>query len=135
MSLISGTHFLGTGVSKGLGAKKTAAVLLRDGGLCVLQITDECQGEATCADHRANRGNGGAKSGVLDGFSNLIAACGICNGFKEAGADRVDLIARGVRVESHSTHAKTAVRAGETPVTYPDGSCWLLDDAGGKSRV
>lgn len=122
-------------VSNGVGAKKTAAVLKRDGGLCVLKASKHCQGEATCADHRANRGKGGAKSGVLDKTSNLIAACGICNGFKEAGADRAELIARGVRVESHSTHAKTAVRAEETPVTYPDGSRWLLDDAGGKRRV
>lgn len=109
-------------------------VLERDGYRCVLQL-DWCQIVAVDADHRANRGNGGARS--LDKPSNLIAACRRCNGAKEEVTKEVrdKLIKRGVRVESHSTHAKTAVRALETPVTYPDGTKWLLDDAGGKERT
>lgn len=115
-------------------AKKKAIVLLRDGGLCVLRLTG-CLVEATVADHRANRGQGGAGK-RLDELSNLIAACVLCNGRKE-DADkelRETLIARGVRVESHSTHAKTALRALEKPVYYPDGTVWLLDDAGGRKK-
>lgn len=119
-------------MSKGVSKKTVAVVLERDHGLCVLRITDDCLGEGLVADHRANRGSGGAKSGVLDQPSNLIAACAICNGFKEAGADREELIQRGVRVEGASTHAKTADRARVTPVRYPDGRLYYLNDDGGK---
>lgn len=112
------------------------AVLERDGYRCVLQLA-WCQIVAVDADHRANRQNGGARSGVLDKPSNLVAACRRCNGAKEEVTKEVrdKLIKRGVRVESHSTHAKTAARALETPVTYPDGTVWLLDDDGGKERA
>ena len=115
-------------------AKKKAIVLLRDGGLCVLRLTG-CLVEATVVDHRANRGAGGAGK-RLDGFSNLIAACRLCNGAKECADKelRETLIARGVRVESHSTHAKTALRALEKPVYYPDGTVWLLDDSGSRKK-
>lgn len=119
-------------MSKGIPKKTVAAVLARDRGLCILKASPHCLGEALIADHRANRGSGGAKSGVLDQPSNLIAACSLCNGFKESGADRAHLIALGLRVEGDSTHAKTAIRARETPVMYPDGRWWLLDDDGGK---
>lgn len=114
-------------------AKTKAAVLERDRGLCVLRIAPDCMGDATCADHRANRGHGGAKSGVLDRPSNLIAACGICNGYKESNADRDELERRGVRVRGDSTHAKTAIRSRVTPVEYPDGEVWWLDDDGNRS--
>lgn len=117
-------------MSKGIPAKTKAAVLKRDRGLCVLRIAPDCMGDATCADHRANRGHGGAKSGVLDRPSNLIAACGICNGYKESNADRDELERRGVRVRGDSTHAKTAIRSRVTPVEYPDGEVWWLDDDG-----
>lgn len=117
-------------MSKGIPAKTKAAVLERDRGLCVLRIAPDCMGDATCADHRANRGHGGAKSGVLDRPSNLIAACGICNGYKESNADRDELERRGVRVRGDSTHEKTAIRARVTPVEYPDGEVWWLDDDG-----
>ena len=116
--------------------KTVAAVLTRDGGLCVLRL-DGCLGEATVADHRANRGHGGAKSGVLDRLSNLLAACGLCNGLKEdaEGDLRAVLEARGVRLRSDSTHAKTALRALVMPVEYPDGRRYYLDDLGGREEV
>lgn len=119
-----------------VGKKKTDLVIARDGGVCVLQL-DVCTGAAEVADHRANRGQGGAKSGVLDQMSNLIAACSLCNGKKETvyGELRELLVARGVRVESHSTHAKTAVRALETAVYYPDGRRYELDDDGGRLEL
>lgn len=109
-----------------------ALVIERDGGICLLRLSEHCLGVATCADHRANRGSGGAKHHVLDQPSNLIAACGVCNSIKESGADRAELLALGLRVESDSTHAKTALKALARPVTYPDGSTWFLDDEGGR---
>lgn len=108
-----------------------ALVIKRDGGVCMLRLTPFCLGAATVADHRANRGHGGAKHRVLDQPSNLIAACGVCNGFKESNADRAELIARGVRVEGGRTHQHTAEKARETPVYY-DGDPFWLDDEGGK---
>lgn len=111
--------------------KRVRETLRRDGGICTLRFLG-CQHFATDADHRANRGAGGAKSGVLDGLSNLIAACRLCNGFKESGADRTKCVERGVRVDGGRTHAHTADRARETPVLYPDGKRYLLCDAGHK---
>lgn len=117
-----------------VGRKKSEAALKRDGGECVIRL-DGCTIIAEVADHRANRKNGGAKS--LDEFSNLIAACSLCNGKKETvHGEILDLlIARGVRVISDSTHAKTAVRARETPVWYPNGERWYLDDEGRRHAV
>lgn len=111
--------------------KRSKKAFERDGGVCLLRFPG-CQHFAECADHRANRGHGGAKSGVLDQLSNLISACGLCNGFKEAGADRKACVARGVRVDGGRTHVHTAERARETPVLYPDGKRYLLCDAGHK---
>lgn len=122
-------------MSKGIPKKTVAVVLERDHGLCALRISEHCMGVAQVADHRANRGNGGAKSGVLDQPSNLIAACSLCNGFKEAGADRSGLEARGVRVRGDSTHQKTAERARITPVRYPDGRLFYLHDDGSRSEI
>lgn len=115
--------------------KKTRdRVLDRDQGVCVVR-GPVCLGAAQVAHHRANRGAGGARS--LDGASNLVASCSPCNGWIEdsTGADRADLITRGLRVEGASTHAKTADRARETPVTYPNGRVYLLDDDYGKEEV
>ena len=118
--------------------KKTVALVLdRDGGLCVLRISPDCIGDASCADHRANRGKGGAKHRVLDQPSNLVAACGLCNGFKEdVDAEvRADLERRNVRLKPDSTHAKSALRALVTPVTYPDGRTFYLLDDGTREEV
>lgn len=120
--------------SSAIPKKTVALVIQRDGGFCMLRISPECLGDASVADHRANRGHGGAKNRVLDQPSNLIAACGICNGMKEdAGKGmRAELERRGVRLKSDSLHAKTALRALVTPVEYPDGKFYLLDNEGGK---
>lgn len=107
--------------------KRINDVLARDKGLCVLRLPG-CTLRATLADHRANRGSGGSK--VLDAIENLIAACVLCNGAKEDADEtlRAELIARGVRVEKHSTNAKTLVRCRATPVRYPDGvERWLTE--------
>lgn len=121
-------------MSKGLPKKLVAAVIHRDGGYCVLRLP-WCQIVATVADHRANRGNGGARS--LNEMSNLIAACGRCNGAKEdaSGEVREELVKRGVRLLSDSTHAKTAIRALVTPVEYPDGRLFYLEDDGSRKEI
>lgn len=120
-------------MSRGLPKKLVDAVLERDGERCVLNI-DGCLGVANLADHRANRGHGGAKTGVLDRMSNLVAACGICNGAKEdaTGALRDSLVNRGLRISPGRTHAHTAEKALVLPVYYPDGDPWWLDDEGGR---
>lgn len=108
--------------------KTVALVIARDGGLCVLRISRDCLGVASCADHRANRGSGGAGQ-RLNQPSMLVAACGICNGAKADGQKRDELEERGVSLRPDSTHAKTALRALTFPVTYPDGrTFYLLDD-------
>ena len=109
--------------------KKTVALVLdRDGGLCVLRISPDCLGDASCADHRANRGSGGAGQ-RLNVPSCLVAACGVCNGAKADGVAREELLRRGVSLLPDSTHRKTALRALVTPVEYPDGrEYYLLDD-------
>jgi len=108
--------------------KMIAAVLVRDKHQCVI-ASSVCTGHATLADHRANRGAGGSK--VLDAFPVLIAACVLCNGFKEDadGYQRAELVRRGVRVAKDSTNAKTLVRCRLVPVIYPDRvERWLTDD-------
>lgn len=105
-----------------------AAVLDRDGHQCVI-AGPGCLGRATEPDHRANRGSGG--STVLNDVTALIAACGICNGWKTTvhGAARQRLIDRGVIVEKAATNAATLTRCTLTPVVYPDGSeFWLTRD-------
>lgn len=120
-------------MGKRVGKKVTDAVILRDGGECVIRLNG-CLVIADVADHRRNRGQGGARS--LDGMSNLIAACGLCNGAKEDshGETRDFLIARGVIIESGRTHAHEAQKARETPVWYPNGERWYLHDDGSRSE-
>lgn len=108
--------------------KQVVGVLERDCEVCVIQLPG-CLWFASCFDHRAGRGAGGAKS--LDNFSAGIAACGLCNGAKEdsTGAQRAELKRRGVLVEKGRTHEHTAARLRLRPVEYPDGnSFWLTDD-------
>ena len=121
-------------MGKPVGKKKTDAVILRDGGVCVIQL-DGCTGAATVADHRRSRGMGGAKS--LDEFSQLVAACSFCNQAKEdsKGDIRKMLIARGVIVTAGRTHAHEAEKARETPVWYPNGERWYLRDDGSRSAT
>ena len=114
--------------------KTKTLVLERDGGFCMLRISPHCLGEATEADHRANRGSGGAGQ-RLNVPSCLVAACGLCNGAKADGVARDDLLKRGISVLPDSTHEKTAERCRITPVTYPDGRVFYLDDDGGRREV
>ena len=110
-------------------AKIRDLVLKRDHFRCVINGPG-CQGVATVADHRANRGAGGSK--ILNDPANLVAACWIDNGWKEdsTGALRLELVRRGVRVIPDATHAKTLLRAQITPVEYPDGTVALLTSSG-----
>ena len=110
------------------------ALKARDGGICVAQGPN-CLGEGLVPHHRANRGSGAAKA--LDGMSNLLLLCSLCNGWVEDshGADRDDLIRRGIRLMPDSLHAKTALRALVTPVEYPDGIEYYLLDDGTREEV
>jgi len=101
------------------------SVIERDGGFCLLALQN-CLGEAQTADHRANRGQGGA-GGVLDDGVNLIAACSVCNADKEraTGVVLMDLIERGLRVKPGATHRHTLARVLLTPVQTLDGSWWM----------
>lgn len=108
-------------------------VLERDNNQCVIAGPD-CLGEASLADHRAPRGMGGAK--VLNDPRVLIAACGLCNGWRECttGADRFDLLERGVIVAKAATNGQTLTRCGGQFVVYPDGTRWFLRADGGRDR-
>lgn len=114
-------------------ASMTRGVLDRDKGVCVLQLPG-CLGEATVADHRANRGAGGSK--VLNDPACLVAACVLCNGAKEDtyGEHLARLRLFGLRVWKAATNAATVVRCRETPVTYPDGTVWKLNSDGTRER-
>jgi 5-methylcytosine-specific restriction endonuclease McrA len=104
-----------------------AAVITRDGGLCVIALPG-CRGEAQTTDHRANRQAGGSR--ILNDPVNLIGACVYCNDAKARahGAVREELERRGINVLPSSTHAKTLERARETLVEYPDGLTYRLVD-------
>jgi 5-methylcytosine-specific restriction endonuclease McrA len=105
-----------------------AAVIQRDGGLCVLNL-EGCTGEAQTTDHRANRQAGGSR--ILNDPTNLVGACVRCNDRKAKahGGEREDLEQRGINVIPDSTHAKTLARAKKTAVQYPDGFWyWLIDE-------
>lgn len=110
------------------------AVIERDGGFCLLALHN-CQGEATTAHHRANRGSGGSR--VLNHPGNLVATCQQCNSDAEdAGAlTRMDLIDRGLRVEKAATNHATLTRALNAPVTDLEGRRWLLIDEHTRKEV
>ena len=107
--------------------KIKAAVIHRDGGLCIYQLAG-CTGYAETTDHRAGRGSGGSR--VLNDPANLAGICWHCNHAKEdsTGMTRVDLIERGLLIEKAATNEATLARAKETPVLYPDGVKYRLID-------
>lgn len=109
-------------------------VLKRDHDTCVIR-GPFCTVHATVADHRANRGAGGSR--MLDDPSNLIAACELCNGWKEdtTGRDRLRLERRGIRLPKRATNAQTLQLAMSVPVKYPDGVWRLLDPFYGAEPV
>lgn len=110
-------------------------VIERDQGWCLLTGPD-CLGEATTADHRANRGMGGSKA--LNVPENLIAACHVCNGWKETAyaMELNGLIAAGLRIHRAATVQATLERCRETPVQGLDGEWWyLLPDGTRKEAV
>jgi len=114
--------------------KLVALVLERDGGWCVI-AGPACLGEATVADHRANRGAGG--STVLNDARCLIAACGLCNGWKADASrwDRDELIRRGLIVLKAATNGETVNKCANRHVEYPDGSMWFLTRNGERSEL
>ena len=109
-------------------------VLERAQGWCLL-TGPFCLGEATIADHRANRGMGGSKA--LNAFENLIAACRPCNGWKETvyAMELNSLIATGLRIHRAATVKATLQRCRETPVQGLDGEWWFLLPDGTKKEA
>ena len=114
--------------------KLVTQVLERDGGWCVIN-GPACLGEATVADHRANRGSGGSQ--VLNDIRCLIAACGLCNGLKEdsSRAYRAELIRRGVIVAKAATNHETVNKCANKPVEYPNESWWFLHVDGTRTEL
>lgn len=114
--------------------KLVSLVLERDGNVCVI-AGPACLGEATVADHRANRGAGG--STVLNDARCLIAACGLCNSFKADSSrwDRDELIRRGVIVLKAATNRETVNKCANKPVEFPDGSWWFLHQDGTRTEL
>lgn len=109
-------------------------VLERDQGFCLL-TGPFCLGEATVADHRVNRGMGGSKA--LNTPENLIAACTVCNGWKETAyaLELNGLIASGLRIHRASTVQATLQRCRETPVQGLDGQWWYLAPDGTRKEA
>ncbi|WP_350347231.1 hypothetical protein ABIQ69_11380 [Agromyces sp. G08B096] len=109
-------------------------VLDRDHRMCVIR-GPFCTVHATCADHRAGRGAGG--SPILDDPANLIAACQLCNVWKEdaTGPDREKLIHRGVRLVKRATNEATLELARIIPLRFPDGTSWRLNSDGTKHQL
>ncbi len=104
------------------------AVLGRDVGWCLLALPG-CTGEATVADHRAERGMGG--SDVLNDGRALQASCWHCNGVKSGNLHpimRANLIERGLIVPKAATNAATLTRCAETPLEDLEGERWFLVD-------
>lgn len=114
--------------------KLVQLVLERDKHVCVINLPG-CDGTASLADHRSNRGVGGAA--ILNHPSVLVAGCWPCNGAKEDahGEQRERLVERGVRVPPDSTHAKTLARNIAAPVCLPDGRWFLLREDGTREEV
>lgn len=105
--------------------KLVRLVLERDNYQCVIN-GPYCEGVATVADHRANRGAGGSK--VLDDPRCLIASCWADNSWKcDVGKwDRDELIRRGVVVLKAATNQETVSRCANRAVEYPDGRVFYL---------
>ena len=103
-------------------------VIFRDEGRCMLALPG-CTWYAETADHRANRGQGGAGA-ALDLGANLVGACNHCNFAKEdsTGETRKALIERGLIVLPHATHQKTRLRVLSVPIVAPDGRRFRLID-------
>lgn len=109
-------------------AQSKRAVILRDGGFCLLALSG-CTGEAQTTDHRANRGSGGSR--VLNHGSVLVAACVACNGAKADchSITLLDLIERGLFVRRAATNESTLIRCQQTPIQDLAGDWWWLIDA------
>jgi hypothetical protein len=104
--------------------KKLVDLIIQRDRVCVI-ASPHCTGEPTVADHRVGRGMGGNPR--LNVPENLVAACGVCNGLKESDV-RVarDCLHRGLLLSRGRTTADDLTKCLRLPVTFPDGSRWLL---------
>ena len=105
-------------------------IVERDEGVCVVCGRPGTEWAPLVAHHRINRGFGGSKAPRTNLPSNLLIVCPLCNGWMEdaKGADRQRALDNGWKLLHGMDPA-------QVPVTYPDGSRWLLDDEGERRPV
>jgi hypothetical protein len=73
--------------------------------------------------HRKNRGSGGSTDPEINGVRNCLALCWPCNGLIESSADRArEARWRGIKIGQWEPL--------DTPVYYPSGHPYRLDDHG-----
>lgn len=118
--------------ARGFTPEQQAAVLLRDGGACVLGAPG-CAHVATSPHHRLNRGMGGAPA--RNGLSNAAAICHVCNDGMESDAQTAALaLQRGVKLRNGDDPARVPMwspffRQWTQPL---DDRLELLGDDGGR---
>lgn len=119
----------------GFTRKQTAAVLERDGGICLMWGSNPyCAYSADVANHRVNRGAGGSKG--LNVLVNACALCSSCNGLIESDAG-LALVARdrGVKVRSSHVLARDLENLRSIPLLHPVFGPYRLDEAGNKDSL
>ena len=96
-------------MSTGFTPEQSAAILLRDGGICAMTGSHkQCTGRADVVNHRLNRGAGGSK--LRNGLSNGCAICHTCNGLIESDSRLAEIArARGVKLREGDTPADTPI--------------------------
>lgn len=106
------------------GPAKTVAdvVRARDGG-CVVAIACDGRPGLTVINHRVNRGMGGSSDPAVNQPASLIETC---------NADNLWLEDNPLKAEANGWKVKRPTEPATVPVTYPDGTRWLLDDDGGR---
>lgn len=103
----------------GFTRKQVAAVLERDGGICLMWgAIASCRYYADTANHRINRGAGGSKA--LNVLVNACAICSVCNGLIESDSELAAVAReRGVKVRSSHNTGRDLVTLRLTPLMHP----------------
>lgn len=103
------------------------ALILRDRGVCVICGRPGTDWDPLVPHHRKNRGMGGSSNPAINRTSNLLLIHRSENAALEQ-ATRPDFYDRGWKLKDVSA-------ALGTPVLYPDGRWYRLDDEGGRREV
>jgi hypothetical protein len=87
-----------------------------------------CDPRQLTGHHRRNRGAGGSSDPETNSVRNCLALCWPCNGLAESSAVRArEARERGVKL----LHGWSL----DTPVLYPDGAWYVLDERGQRTRT